>query len=416
MSKGRERSPTVVLVGTLDTKGKEYAYLRDRIRDSGVEVLLIDGGILGEPLTDPDVTREAVAAAAGADVRALAAARNRGAAIETMSRGAAEIVLRLHADGRLDAIGALGGTGGTAIGTHAMRALPVGVPKLMVSTVASGDTSPYVGSSDIAMMYSVADIAGVHQILARIIANAAAALAGMASAPGPPPGDAKPLVVASMWGVTTPCVTRARERLEELGYDVLVFHQTGTGGRSMEELVKTGLVVGVLDVTTTELADELCDGIWPSGPERLEVAGRLGIPQVVSLGALDVIVISSTGVPDPLPERFVGRPIYLHDDVLAATRATSGECRELAAVIARKLNAATGPTVLFAPLRGLSQLSTEGQVLHDPEADEALFSTMRELLDPSRVELHEVDADINDPELALAMAERLDELVTGVTR
>ncbi len=194
---------------------------------------------------------------------------------------------------------------------------------------------------------------------------------------------------------------------------MLVFHQTGTGGRSMEELMQTGLVDGVLDVTTTELADELCGGIWPAGPERLETAGRLGIPQVVSLGALDVIVISSTGVPDPLPERFGGRPIYLHDDVLAATRATPEECRELAAVIARKLNAATGPTVLFVPLRGLSLLSTEGQVLHDPEADEALFSTLRELVDPSKVEVHEVDADINDPQLALAMAERLHELVAG---
>ena len=402
-------------MGTLDTKGKEYAYLRDRIRDRGVEVLLVDAGILGEPLTNPDVTRQAVAAAGGADVEGLAAVRDRGAAIEAMSRGAAEIVLQLHAEGRLDAIGALGGTGGTAIATHAMRQLPVGVPKLMVSTVASGDTSPYVGSTDITMMYSVADIAGVHQILARIIGNAAAALAGMAAAPGPTPGDARPLVVASMWGVTTPCVTTARERLEELGYDVLVFHQTGTGGRSMEQLIKTGLVVGVLDVTTTELADELCDGIWPAGPERLEVAGRLGIPQVVSLGALDVIVMSSTGLPDPLPERFGGRPIYLHDDVLAATRATPGECRELAAVIARKLNAAAGPTVLYVPLRGLSLLSTGGQPLHDPEADEALFSTLRELVDPSKVEVNEVDADINDPELALKMANRLDELVTGMT-
>ena len=178
----------------------------------------------------------------------------------------------------------------------------------------------------------------------------------------------------------------------------------------------TGLVVGVLDVTTTELADELAGGIWPSGPERLEVAGRLGIPQVVSIGALDVIVISSTGLPDPMPERFRHRPIYLHDAVVAATRATPGECRELAAVIARKLNAATGPTVLFVPLRGLSLLSTKGQVLHDPEADEVLFATLRELVDRSKVEMHEVDADINDPELALAMAERLDELVAGLTR
>jgi uncharacterized protein (UPF0261 family) len=227
--------------------------------------------------------------------------------------------------------------------------------------------------------------------------------------------DGKPLIVASMWGVTTPCVTMARKRLEELGYDVLVFHQTGTGGRSMEALIGTGLVAGVLDVTTTELADELAGGIWPACPERLEVAGRLGLPQVVSLGALDVIVMSATGLPDPLPERFAGRPIYLHDDVLAATRATPGECRELAAVVARKLNASTGPTALYVPLRGLSLLSVDGQVLCDPEADRALFTTLRELLDPSRVEVHEVDVDVNDPTLALEMANRLDELVSRRT-
>ncbi len=405
-----DRVPTVVLVGTLDTKGKEYSYFRDRIRERGVEVLLVDAGILGEPLTEPDVTRQEVAAAAGVDVQALADARDRGAAIEAMSRGAAEIVLRLHAEGRFDAIGALGGTGGSALATYAMQRLPVGVPKLMVSTAASGDTSRYFGPVDVTMMYSVVDIAGLNTILTRILVNAAGALAGMATAAAPPPGEDRPVIVASMWGLTTPCVTVARERLEELGYEVLVFHQIGLGGRSLEEVVKTGAVVGVLDITTTELADEIGGGIWPAGPERLEVAGRLGIPQVVSLGALDVVTI---GPPEPLPERFAGRPIYIHNDVLAATRTTQDECREIGALVARKLNAAKGPTVLFVPLRGLSLLATEGQVFHDPEADQALFSTLRELVDRSRVELNEVDADVNDPEFALAMAERLHELVTG---
>ncbi|MFN0154791.1 MAG: Tm-1-like ATP-binding domain-containing protein [Gaiella sp.] len=413
MSEAREGLPVVVLIGTLDTKGREYAFLRDRIRARGVDVLLIDAGILGEPLTRPDIHRQEVAAAAGADVQDLADARDRAAAIETMSRGAAEIVRRLHAEGRLDAIGALGGTGGTTIATHAMRALPIGVPKLMVSTVASGDTGPYVGTTDLTMMHSVVDVAGINRISSRIFANAARALAGMAAGTEPSPDDEKPLIVTSMWGVTTPCVTAARERLEELGYDVLVFHQVGTGGRSMEALIATGLVVGVLDVTTTELVDELAGGIWPSGPERLVTAGRLGIPQVVSLGALDVIVISSTGLPDPLPARFGGRPIYLHDETLAATRATPEECREVAGVIARKLNGATGATVLFVPLRGLSLLSTAGQVLHDSEGDEALVSALRELVDRSKVELHEVDTDVNDPRFALVMAERLHELITG---
>jgi uncharacterized protein (UPF0261 family) len=402
-----------VLVGTLDTKGKEYAYCRELIRECGVDVLLIDAGILGEPLTETDVTRQAVAAAAGVDVQELADAHDRTTAIATMGRGAAEVVRLLYAEGRLGAIGALGGSCGTALATRAMRALPVGVPKLMVSTVASGETSPYVGSVDVTMMYAVVDVAGINRISRRIMANAARALAGMATGMEPMLGEEKRLIVASMWGVTTPCVTTARERLEELGYDVLVFHQTGTGGKSMEELITTGLVDGVLDVTTTELADELGGGIWPSGPERLETAGRLGIPQVVSLGALEVIGISSTGLPDPMPDRFAGRPMYLHNEVLAATRATPGECAELGAVIARKLNAAIGPTVLFVPLRGLSLLSTKGQVFRDQEGDETLFSALRELVDRSKVEVHEVDADINDAQFALAMAERLHALVAG---
>ncbi len=406
-------SATVVLLGTLDTKGDEYAYVRDRVTEAGVEVVVVDAGILGVPRFQPDITRQEVAAAVGEDVQALADARDRSRAIEVMGRGAAEVIQRLHTEGRLTAIGALGGTGGTAIATKAMRALPIGVPKLMVSTVAAGDTSAYVGTTDMTMMHSVVDVAGINRISARIFGNAARALAGLAAGAESAAVAEKPLIAASMWGVTTPCVTAARERLEELGYDVLVFHQTGTGGRSMEELIAAGLVDGVLDATPTELADELTGGIWSSGPERLEAAGRLGIPQVVSLGALDVIAISSTGLPDQLPERFRDRPIYIHDELMVATRTTPDECRELAAVIARKLNAASGPTVLFVPLRGFSLLTTEGQVLCDAEGDEALISTLRELVDRSVVELHEVDADINDPEFARAMAARLHELMTS---
>jgi uncharacterized protein (UPF0261 family) len=282
----------------------------------------------------------------------------------------------------------------------------------MVSTVASGDTSPYVDTSDVTMMHSVVDVAGINRISSRIIANAARGLAGMAAGSESSPDDEKPLIVVSMWGVTTPCVTTARERLEELGYDVLVFHQTGTGGRSMEELIATGLVVGVLDITTAELTQELVGGLFAAGPGRLEGAGRLGIPQVVSLGGVEFVNVD----PRSDPERFAGRPIYLHNDVIATTRTVPQECKEVAAVIARKLNAATGPTVLFVPLRGLSLLSTEGQVLHDPVAEEALFSALRELVDPSTVEMHEVEAEINDPTFALAMAARLHELVTGVSR
>jgi uncharacterized protein (UPF0261 family) len=371
-------------------------------------VLLVDAGILGEPLTAPDVTRQEVAAAAGTDVLALAAAGDRAAAIEAMGRGAAEIVLRLDAEGRLDAIGALGGTGGTTLATHAMRRLPVGVPKLMVSTVASGDTSPYVGSTDLTMMCSVVDVAGINRVSRRILANAAGTLVGMATEPVPSFEQARPLVAASMWGITTPCVTTARQRLEELGYDVLVFHQTGTGGRSMEELIQAGLVEGVLDVTLTELVGEIASGVWPAGPERLEVAGRLGIPQVVSLGGLDLIAL---GPPDPLPEPFRGRWIYRHDEHMAAARTTAEESALLAAVIARKLNAATGPVALFVPLCGFSLLSVPGAEFHDAAADAALVEGLRELIDASHVEMCEVECDINDPALAVAMAERLVELM-----
>jgi uncharacterized protein (UPF0261 family) len=400
--------PTVVLVGTLDTKGTEYAWLADRIRERGVDVVLVDAGIVGEPLATPDVSRDEVAAAGGADASALAAAGDRGAAVEAMARGAAEIVGRLHAEGRLDAIGGLGGSGGSALVTHAMRALPVGVPKLMVSTVASGDTSPYVGSVDVTMMYSVVDIAGINQISARILANAAAALAGMAGVEVPELGEERPLIGASMFGVTTPAVTTARERLEELGYEVLVFHQTGAGGGSLEALVKAGYLVGVLDVTTTEFCDLVVGGVLQAVPDRLESAGRAGIAQVVSLGALDMV---NFGPLDTVPERFADRNLYVHNPTITLMRTTPEECREIAGLIARKLNAATGPTELFIPLRGVSAIATEGQVFHDPEADAALIDTLRESVDPDVVEVVEIDADVNAPEFALAMANRLHELI-----
>ena len=399
---------TVVLLGTLDTKGREYAFLRDRLLEHGVEVLLVDAGVVGEPLAAPDVTRDEVAAAAGADAAALAAAGDRGAAVETMARGAAEVVKRLHVEGRLDAIGGLGGSGGSALVTHAMRQLPIGVPKLMVSTVASGDTSPYVGSVDVTMMYSVVDIAGVNRVSARIMANAAGALAGMAGATVPPLGDEKPIVVASMFGVTTAAVTTARERLEELGYEVLVFHQTGAGGGSMEKLLEAGFAVGSLDVTTTEFCDQVAGGVLAAVPERLESAGRAGIPQVVSLGALDMV---NFGPMESVPERYRDRNLYVHNPTITLMRTTPDECREIARIIAGKLNAASGPTVLFVPLRGVSAIATDGQPFHDPEADEALFSTLREHVDASKVEVHEVDADVNDAGFALAMANRLHELV-----
>jgi uncharacterized protein (UPF0261 family) len=394
---------TVVLLGTLDTKGDEYDFLRRKVREEGVDVLLVDTGVLGVPLAEPDISRQEVAAAAGASAEDLAGSGDRGAAVEAMARGAAEIVKELHSQGRLDAVLALGGSGGTAIATHAMRELPVGVPKLVVSTMASGDTRPYVGAVDVTLMYSVVDIAGLNPISERILGNAAAAAAGMAKSQGPQAEAEKPLVGASMFGVTTPSVTEARKRLEELGYEVLVFHATGTGGQSMEALMRSGFITASLDITTTELADELVGGVLSAGAERLEAAGELGIPQVVSLGALDMV---NFGPFESVPAQFSDRLLYKHNPTVTLMRTTPEECAELGRVIAQKLNRSQGPLTVFVPLKGVSLIATEGQVFHDPAADEALFGALREHLDPD-VDVRELELDVNDPEFANAMADRL---------
>ena len=402
---------TVVLVGTLDTKGVEYAFLRDRLRERGVDVLVVDAGVHEPVGLTPDIAHDEVARAGGADVAELAAAGDRGVAVTAMGVGTEQVVQTLHAEGKLDGILALGGSGGSSIATRAMRALPVGVPKLMVSTVASGDTRPYVGAVDVTMMYSVVDIAGVNRVSARIMANAAGAIAGMVEATVPEL-EAKPLVGATMFGVTTPCVTRARERLEELGYEVLVFHATGAGGQSLEALVRDGFLVGVLDATTTELADELVGGVLSAGPDRLEAAGAARVPQVVSLGALDMV---NFGPRETVPPQFEGRNLYVHNPTITLMRTTPEECAELGRTIGRKLSAAAGSTVLFVPLQGVSMIAVEGQVFFDADADAALFAGLRETLDES-VEVHEVETDINDPEFAVAMADRLHALIQEAQR
>ena len=400
--------PVVVLVGTLDTKGHELEYMRDRVREAGAEVVLVDVGVLGEPQVTADVSREEVAEAAGADHGALVAEADRGHAVEVMGRGAGAVLGRLFEEGRLQGAAAVGGSGNSSIAAAAIRDLPVGVPKLIVSTLASGDTRPYVGAKDVTMMYSVVDIAGINQISARILANAAGAIAGMAKASAPAAREARPLVGSTMFGVTTPAVTRAREHLEELGYEVLVFHATGTGGQSMEALVDGGFLAGVLDLTTTELADELVGGVLSAGPDRLEAAGAAGVPQVVSLGALDMV---NFGPKDTVPERFAERNLYVHNPTVTLMRTTAEENAELGRRIAEKLNRASSPTVLFVPLGGVSAIDVDGQPFHDPQADAALFDALREHLDRDRVEVREIDAQVNDPAFATAMADRLHELI-----
>jgi uncharacterized protein (UPF0261 family) len=403
-------SPTVLLIGTLDTKGDEYAFLRDRLSAAGVDVLLADVGTLDAPRAEADITREEVAAGTGADLAALAEARDRGAAVTAMADAAAVLARRLHEEGRIDGVLAAGGSGNTAIATRAMQALPVGVPKLMVSTMAAGDTRDYVGARDVTMMASVADVAGVNPVSARVLANAAAAMAGMVQAAPVELSEERPLVGATMFGVTTPCLTTAREELERLGYEPVVFHATGVGGRAMEGLMESGFLRGVLDVTTTELCDDLVGGVLSAGPDRLEMAGKLGLPQVVSVGALDMV---NFGARDTVPERFEQRSLYEHNPVVTLMRTTKEENAELGRRIAAKLSRATGPTALFIPLRGVSMIDAEGQPFHDPDADAALFEELRKV--DGKVELVEMDAHVNDPEFARAMVAKLDEYMRSAS-
>ncbi|MET9881796.1 Tm-1-like ATP-binding domain-containing protein [Streptomyces sp. NPDC006430] len=409
---------SVVLVGTLDTKGVEYGWLREGLLRTGVEVIMVDAGIMGEPRVPADVPREEVARAAGTELSHLRADADRGAAVTTMAEGAEATLLRLHAEGRLHAVLAIGGSGGTSIATRAMRALPLGVPKLMVSSMASGDVAPYVGSSDITMMYSVVDIAGINSISAPVLANAVEAAAGMAKAferaslelrrPARLGAGSRPLIAASMAGVTTTGVDAARERMTELGYEVLVFHVSGTGGRTLETLAGQGIFAGVLDLTLSELADDLCGGILTAGPDRLSAAGRAGIPQVVSLGALDMVKF---GPPGSLPERVRYRRVRVHNPSITVIRTTEAECTELGRRIAAKLRPATGPTAVCLPLRGLSTLGAPGGPYYDPTADRALFTALREGLRGSTARLYDYDTHINDPAFGRAAADRLHAMI-----
>jgi uncharacterized protein (UPF0261 family) len=396
--------PTVLLAGTLDTKGTEYGYVRDRLRARGLDVLVMDLGVLGEPPFAPDVTASEVARAGGAELAALRAARDRGPAIDAMLRGACALVPRLHAGGRVHGVLGLGGSGGTAMITAAMRALPIGVPKLMVSTLASGQTAQYVDVSDLTLMPSVIDIAGLNPLSRRILANAAAAIAGMVEqAPIERDDPPRPLLAATMFGVTTPCVTAARQGLEAAGYDVLVFHATGTGGRAMESLIDSGFITGVLDVTTTEWCDEVVGGVLTAGPDRHGAAARRGIPQVVSAGALDMVNFHAM---DSVPARFAGRTFYRHTPEITLMRTTADESRSIARRIAAQLARSAAPVTLVLPLRGVSMIDAPGQPFHDPAADRALFETLREAV-PPEVRWVEVDAHINDPAFAEALVSEM---------
>jgi uncharacterized protein (UPF0261 family) len=400
-------SKTVLLIGTLDTKGREYAYVRDLIRARGLETFVLDAGVLGEPVFSPDSPAARTAEAGGGSLAELREKRDRGHAIEVMGLGARALAVEMAREGKFDGVICMGGSGGTSIGSTAMQALPVGMPKVIVSTMASGDVGPYVGVKDITMMYSVVDVSGLNRLSRRIFANAAGAIGGMVEQTMPKAED-KPMIGATMFGVTTPCVDRVRERMEADGYEILVFHAVGSGGRSFEALISDGVFDGVVDATTTEWCDELVGGVLSAGPDRLDAAAKHGVPQVVSLGALDMV---NFGPRDTLPAQYETRNIYVHNPQVTLMRTTPAECAQLGEIIAKKLNQTTGPTALFVPLKGVSAIDVEGMPFYDPAADAALFDAIRKHLDRSKVDLVELDLAINDPAFADAMVDRLQKMI-----
>jgi len=402
---------TVALIGTFDTKGEEFSFLRERIESAGLRTLMIDVGVLGSPPFEADISQEDVAAAAKENLAVLRTERDRGRSVTAMAIGAKAILGRLFEQGAIHGVASLGGSAGTAIATAAMRALPCGFPKLMVSTLASGDIKPYVGTKDICMMPSVLDIAGLNHVSRRIISNAAGAICGMVAFEPTGALEAKPAIAATMFGVTTPCVTAARRTLEERGYEVLVFHATGAGGQAMEQLIEDGAFRAVLDMTTTELADEVVGGVMSAGPHRLEAAGCKGIPQLVCPGAIDMV---NFGPEETVPTRFRSRNFYLHNPSVTLMRTTPEECAEIGRITAIKLNRARGPVTVVIPLRGVSAIDKAGAPFFSQEALNAYRRALKMALSPT-IRLIELDAHINDERFARVAADLLMESLGAST-
>ncbi len=381
---------TIAVLGTYDSKGHELEFVARAIAKRGHTPLRIDVGTLEPPQVKPDVTREQIL-----DFSTIVDRHDRGAAVSAMAEAVPEFLAKLVKDKWIQGVISLGGGGGTAIATSAMRSLPVGFPKLMVSTLASGNTAPYVGTKDIVMFPSIVDVAGLNRISRLLFTRAAGAICGMAEAEEEK-AEGRPLIAASMFGNSTACVNEAKSVLETAGYEVLVFHATGTGGKTMEALLESGLVAGVLDVTTTEWADELVGGILGGGPTRLDAAGKYGVPAVVAPGCLDMV---NFGEPSTVPEKFAGRIFYHHNPQVTLMRTTPEECAELGRILAEKVNAYTAPVTVLLPLQGVSVISAPGGPFHSPEADQALFDALRTHLRPD-LEIIELDTVLNDPAFA----------------
>lgn len=393
---------TIALIGALDTKGPEFAFVKAEIERRGHKPLVINTAVMGEPFLTPDISADAVAQAAGTTLAQLRARADRGEAIAAMTRGIAPLVRGLYDEGKVDGVLAMGGGAGTVVGTSAMRALPLGVPKVMVSTLASGDVKPYVGTSDIAMFHSVVDVAGVNRISARIFANAVGAVVGMVETE-PPVVASKPLIAASMFGNTTDAVTHARQTLEAKGFEVLVFHAVGTGGATMEQLIRDGYFDGVFDITTTEWADELVGGVLTAGPARLDAAAEQGVPQVIAPGCLDMVNFWAR---ETVPAQFEGRLFYVWNPNVTLMRTTPAENAQLGKILADKANRSSAPVAFFLPLQGLSLLDAPGKEFWDPAADRALFDAIKQNV-RADIPVRELDNNVNDDAFVDAMTSAL---------
>lgn len=398
---------TVAIAGTFDTKGKELLYVKGLIEELGLKTFTINTGVF-ETEISVDVPNSEVAKAAGMDIKEIIEKNDRALATEMLSTGMLKLLPKLYDEGKFDGIISFGGSGGTSMVTPGMRALPIGVPKVMVSTLASGDTSFYIGTSDIIMMPSVVDVAGLNSISTKIFSNAAYSIAGMVKFENKNKIEAKPIVAASMFGVTTPAVNFAKEYLENRGYEVLIFHATGTGGKTLENLVENGFVEGVLDLTTTEWCDEIVGGVLAAGEHRLEAAGKNKVPQIVSLGALDMV---NFGAFDTVPKEFEGRKLYKHNPSVTLMRTSVEENKKIGSKIAEKLNMATGDTVLMIPLKGVSAIDIEGQAFYGEEEDKMLFNTLKNEINRDVVEVVEMENSINDKEFAEFAAQKLIDLM-----
>ena len=406
-------SRKIVIVGTLDTKGSEHRFLKEKIEETGLETIVIDAGLMDPPHFKPDVPREEVCQAAGISRKELLEKKDRAFALEAMAKGVTRVVRRLHEEGRLDGIISLGGGQGTYISTMAMRDLPFGIPKVMVSTQVSGDVSRYIGYKDITLIHSITDILGLNSFTGKIFSQAAAAICAMVQASWERPLGAeieKPLIGITMFGLTTPCVMKIKQRVEEKyqHHEAIVFHARGTGGRAMEELIRQGVLKGVIDITTTEWADELVGGIRGAGPHRLEAAGEMGIPQLIGPGALDMV---NFGPRDTVPVKFTGRKFYVHTPLVTLMRTTAAENRRLGEIIAEKLNRAKGKTLVIIPLRGFSTIDEKDGPFFDPEADRAFVEGLADHIRKD-IEVLELDCHINDDRFAEEAAKQFIQMMS----